>query len=295
MRIIIHIFIILFLTTNLLGQHSTLTSNYLFNTFAVNPAYAGQKKALDITLVYRKQWSGFNGSPQNVILLSSMEIKPKNLSVGLQYDNDKIGLTSTNNLRIAIAYRLKIDRKHTISFGLMPAYKRINYDFSKIRTTSEGDATYTATTPALNLFNTGAGIYYYHKKIFFGLSSPELVKLKPNGKFYEFNAIGGVIIKVKENITLKPSFLVRQIKNSPVQFDLNCTAYFNDILGVGLAYRNKDAIVVYADFSVNKKFKFGYAYDYSIGPLRRYNSGTHEIMLNYFFGKFTDAPTPRYF
>ena len=295
MKIIKYIFIILFLTNSLAGQHSTLTSNYLFNTFAINPAYAGQKKALDLTLVYRKQWAGFNGSPQNFSLLSSMEVKPKNLSVGLQFDNDKIGYTSTNSLKIAVAYRVKLNRKHTISFALQPAYRRIYYDFSKIRLTTEGDATFIANSPAINTFNTGAGIYYYSKKIFFGLSSPELVKTNSGVRFYEFNAIGGTIIKVKDNIILKPSILVRQIKNSPVQFDLNCTAYYNDMLGVGLAYRNKDAIVAYFDFSVNKKFKFGYAYDYSVGPLRKYNSGTHEIMLNYFFGKFTDAPTPRYF
>ena len=295
MKIIKYIFIILFLSNSLAGQHSTLTSNYLFNTFAINPAYAGQKKALDLTLVYRKQWAGFNGSPQNFSLLSSMEVKPKNLSVGLQFDNDKIGYTSTNSLKIAVAYRVKLNRKHTISFALQPAYRRIYYDFSKIRLTTEGDATFIANSPAINTFNTGAGIYYYSKKIFFGLSSPELVKTNSGVRFYEFNAIGGTIIKVKDNIILKPSILVRQIKNSPVQFDLNCTAYYNDMLGVGLAYRNKDAIVAYFDFSVNKKFKFGYAYDYSVGPLRKYNSGTHEIMLNYFFGKFTDAPTPRYF
>ncbi len=295
MRILKYIFVILFFANSMVGQHSSLSSNYLFNTFAINPAYAGQKKALDLTLVYRKQWAGFNGSPQNISLLSSMEIKPKNLSVGLQYDNDKIGYTSTNSLKLAIAYRVKIDRKNTVSFALQPAYKRVFYDFSKLRVTSEGDATFIANSPALNLFNTGAGIYYYNKKMFFGISSPELVKIKKQAGFYEFNAIGGAIIKIKENIILKPSLLIRQIRNSPVQFDLNCTAYFNDMLGVGLAYRNKDAIVTYFDFSVNKKFKFGYAYDYSVGPLRKYNSGTHEIMLNYFFGKFTDAPTPRYF
>lgn len=295
MRILRYIFILLFLVNNLAGQHSTLTSNYLFNTFAINPAYAGQKKALDVTLIYRKQWAGFNGAPQNISLLSSMEIKPKNLSVGLQYDNDKIGLTNTNSIKVALAYRVKLNKKHTVSLAVMPAYKRIYYDFSKIRLTSEGDATYIANSPAINLFNTGAGLYYYNKKMFFGLSTPELIKTNKGPKFYEFNAIGGAILKLKDNITLKPSILVRQIKNSPVQFDLNLTAYFNDVLGVGLAYRNKDAMVAYFDFSVNKKFKFGYAYDYSIGPLRKYNSGTHEIMLNYFFGKFTDAPTPRYF
>jgi type IX secretion system PorP/SprF family membrane protein len=290
-----HIVIGIMLAGGLTAQHSTLTSNYLFNVFAVNPAYAGQKKALDINLFYRKQWVGFNGAPQNISILSSMEVKPRNLSVGVQFDNDRIGLTKTNSLRIAFAYRVKFHRKHTVSFALMPGYKRISYDFSKLRLTTEGDATYTANSPAINIFNSGAGVYYYSKKLFFGLSTPEIIRTRSNGKFYEFNAIGGGIIKLNEDIILKPSFLVRQIKNSPVQVDLSITGYFNEVLGVGLSYRNKEAILLYFDFSVNKKFKFGYAYDYSIGPLKLYNKGAHEIMLNYFFGKFTDAPTPRYF
>ncbi len=295
MRVLKYISVLLILSGNLLSQHSSLTSNYLFNLFAVNPAYAGQKKALDLNIIYRKQWAGFSGSPQNISLLGSMEIRPKNLSVGLQYDNDRIGLTNTNSVRVSLAYRIKINSRHTISFGLMPGYKRIYYDFSKVRLTTEGDNVYIANTPAINLFNSGAGVFYYTKKIYFGLSSPEIIRSKTNGAFHEFNAIGGCIIKVKENITLKPSFLVRQIKNSPLQVDLNITGYFNDILGVGFAYRHKEAVVAYCDFSINKKFKVGYAFDYSIGPLKRFNTGTHEIMLNYFFGKFTDAPTPRYF
>src|ERR1044071_3742807 len=121
-----NIFILLVLAGELSAQHSSLTSNYLFNVFAVNPAYAGQKKALDINLFYRKQWVGFSGAPQNISILSSMEIKPENLSIGMQFDNDQIGLTKTNSLKLALAYRVKIARKHTISFALMPGFKRMN-------------------------------------------------------------------------------------------------------------------------------------------------------------------------
>src|SRR3954470_18789244 len=127
-----YILILLLFSGKLLSQHSSLTSNYLFNLFAVNPAYAGQKKALDVTILYRKQWAGFSGAPQNISLLSSLEIKPKNFSLGFQYDNDKIGLTSTNVIKLALAYRIKINRDNTISLGVMPAYKRLFYDFSKL-------------------------------------------------------------------------------------------------------------------------------------------------------------------
>ena len=61
---------------------------------------------------------------------------------------------------------------------------------------------------------------------------------------------------------------MRQVKNSPVQFDLNLTTYLNEILGVGLAYRNQDAIVIYFDCLLDRRFKVGYAYDLSVGKLK---------------------------
>jgi len=285
----------IFISSTFLGQHSTLTSNYLFNLFAVNPAYAGQKRALDMSFFYRKQWGNLTGAPQTLNILSSIEVKPKNLSLGIQYQNDKIGLTSTSNAKLAIAYRVKLDRKKTISFGIMPGYRRIFYDLSKLRTTSQGDEVLNFNSPVINSFNASAGIFYYTKKIYGGISSPELFNVNKTFSFTEFNIIGGYVIKASDEVTLKPSFLLRHIKNSPTQVDINLTAYINVDLGIGIAYRNKDAIVGYLDYLINKKFRIGYSYDYSVGKLRKYNSGSHEIMLNYFFGKTSHAPSPRFF
>jgi type IX secretion system PorP/SprF family membrane protein len=295
MRKLFYISLLLIMTNTIWAQHSTLTSNYLFNLFAVNPAYAGQRKALDVSVFYRKQWAGLAGAPQTTCLMGSLEIKPKNLSLGFIYENDRIGLTSINNLKIALSYRIKIDRKKTIAFGVMPAYQRIYYDWSKLRTTTQGDETFILTSPVINKFNTAAGVFYYTKKMYVGLSSPELLNFNNGNWYVEFNLVGGYVHKVNDNITLKPSILVRQIKNSPVQVDINLTTYINEILGIGLAYRNKDAVVAYFDCVLDRRFKIGYAYDLSVGKLRKYNSGTHEVMLNYYFGKLSNAPTPRFF
>lgn len=295
MKKIIYIFALLVCAEDTFGQHSTLTSNYLFNLFSINPAYAGQRKALDVSAFYRKQWAGLSGAPETVSFLSSLEIKPKNLSVGLQYDNDKIGFTNINNVKLAFSYRVKVYQGHTISFGLMPGYKRINYNYNKLITTTAGDETFNINSPVINTFNTSSGIFYYSKKIYFGVSSPEMLNISGTKKYSEINIIGGYILKINENITLKPSFLFRAIKNSPSQYDLNLTTYLNQDLGIGFSYRNKEAIVAFIDYTLSKKVKIGYAYDYSIGTLRKFNSGTHEIMLNYFFGKFSSAPAPRFF
>jgi type IX secretion system PorP/SprF family membrane protein len=289
------ILILIYSSFNLIGQHSTLTSNYLLNIFSINPAYAGQRRAADVTMFYRKQWLGAIGSPQTISLMGSMEVKPKNFSVGLQLDNDNIGLTTTTSAKVAFSYRIKIDKLRKIAFGIMPGYRRMFYDYRKLITTTSGDATFNVNTPTINSFISSAGIFYYSKKMYIGVSSPELLNLNGNNPSVELNLIAGYIIKIKKQIVLKPSLLLREIKNSPMQIDLNLTAYFNEDIGVGLAYRNRDALVAYFDWVLNKKFKVGYAYDYSIGPIKKFNSGSHEIMLNYFFGKLSHAPTPRFF
>ncbi|MDO8999526.1 MAG: PorP/SprF family type IX secretion system membrane protein [Bacteroidota bacterium] len=289
------ILILIMFSNNFFGQHSTLTSNYLLNIFSINPAYAGQRRALDMTLFYRKQWLGATGTPQTASVLGSLEIKPKNLSVGFQYVNDNIGFTNTSTFKLAFSYRVKIDRTRKIAFGIMPGYQRKFYDYRKLRTTTSGDAAFELNTPVINTFISSAGIFYYSKKMYVGISSPELLNLSGGNPSVELNLIAGYIIKLNDQVVLKPSVLVRAIKNSPTQIDINLTAYFNEDLGVGLAYRNRDAIVAYFDWVIDKKFKVGYAYDYSVGAIRKYNSGSHEIMLNYFFGKLSHAPSPRFF
>src|SRR4051812_36171187 len=110
MRKLYAILILILFSNDFFGQHSTLTSNYLFNIFAINPAYAGQRRALDMTLFYRKQWLGPAGTPQTASIMGSLEIKPKNFSVGFQFDNDNIGFTTAQSVKVAFSYRLKLDK-----------------------------------------------------------------------------------------------------------------------------------------------------------------------------------------
>jgi hypothetical protein len=51
----------------------------------------------------------------------------------------------------------------------------------------------------------------------------------------------------------------------------------------GLSYRLKDAISVLLGYIYDEQFYFGYAYDIGTTDLRKFNSGTHEIMIGYRF------------
>lgn len=278
-----------------LAQHSTLTSNYLFNLFALNPAYAGQKGALDATMYYRKQWVGLSGSPENFGVMGHMEIKPKNFSVGLQVLSDKIGLYSNTRIYGAFSYKVKLDKKNSLSFGVSPGFNRTVTDFKKLVVSENGDAAFNEFFQPRNLFVTGAGMFFSNRKCFVGLSTPNIIGLSNAGLGAEFNLVGGYVFKVNEDLSMKPALLLRGIKNSPVQYDLSLSAYIQKVFGIGLSYRNKESIVIFSEILLKKQLKIGYAYDVNISGLRKFNSGSHEIMISYFFGKTTNAPSPRFF
>jgi type IX secretion system PorP/SprF family membrane protein len=292
---ILKIVLLLTCVISLKAQHSTLTSNYLFNLFAVNPAYAGQKGALDATTFYRKQWAGFNGSPETYGAMGHLEIRPKNFGLGLQVQQEKIALFTDTKLIVAFAYKLKFDKKNALSFGVSPGFKRTVTNWNGIITSQSGDATFTDLQQPQSRFLAGSGLFYNNEKFYAGISTPDMLMLSSADKDLEFNFIAGYVYKLKENISIKPSTLIRGLKNSPVQFDASVTAYFNQMFGIGCSYRNRESLILFTELLIKNQFKIGYAYDYNISKLRKFNSGSHEIMLNYFFGKTTNAVSPRFF
>lgn len=279
----------------LMAQHSTLTSNYLFNLFAVNPAYAGQKGALDATAFYRKQWVGLGGAPETYGIMAHMELKPKNFGVGIQVVNDKIALFTNTKVSAAFSYKIKFNRNNSLALAISPGINRVATDYAKLITTQSGDGTFNSFLQNKNSFTSGAGLFFSNKKVYAGLSTPDLMQLNTKEKTLEYDIIAGYVYKVSDNLSLKPSTLIRGIHGSPVQFDASVTAYIKQLFGVGLSYRNKESVVLFMELLIKKQFKIGYAYDYNIGALKTFNSGSHEIMLNYFFGKTTNAASPRFF
>ena len=52
------------------SQQDPQYTQYMYNMNVVNPAYAGSKENLSIGLLYRDQWSGFEGAPKTFTLYS---------------------------------------------------------------------------------------------------------------------------------------------------------------------------------------------------------------------------------
>lgn len=310
--------VLMLISSATFAQQDAMFSQYMFNGLAINPAYAGTRNVLSTTALFRKQWVRIPGSPTTeTFTMDTPFSRKKKGGLGINLINDKIGVTNTLGLYGVYAYRVKISRNKTLSFGLQAGVSQYRANFTSVSLTRDltYDAAYENNVKRWNP-NFGFGMYYYTKKFYAGLSIPHFIpgkllsKIKSSDNYYE-NFISnkdkahqyahafltaGYIIKIKKDIKLKPSVLVKYVYGAPIELDLNANVWFYDIVSAGLSFRTADAILVMLEVQANKQWRIGYSFDYSYTRLRKYNSGTHEIMLRYEFSyERAKLLTPRYF
>jgi type IX secretion system PorP/SprF family membrane protein len=302
-----NIFIIvsfLFIQHTAFAQQEPMYSQYMFNTMALNPAYAGSREVFSATLLARAQWVGVDGAPRSQTLSMDAPIKNKRIGVGLIMFNDKIGLTQNTGMHGSYAYRIRF-QKSTLSMGLKLGIVqyRANLNQAILSAGNTTDDKGFQNNVSTLIPSAGAGIYINSDKYYIGISAPNLytkqIVTDQNIKINKANhlfVMGGYVFKLNEDFKLKPSALFKYVHGAPMELDLNANLWIYDLVGLGMSYRTGDAIVGMIEIQVKNNFRVGYSYDYTTTQLQKYNSGSHELMLRFEFGFGKDKiVTPRYF
>lgn len=283
---------LLLLTGILKAQQYPIYSQYIFNGLILNPAYAGSHVQLSASAMYRNQWVNFEGSPKTLFFSAHTSLMKERMGLGLIVNNDKIGSYSNQNIYGSYAFIIKMP-KGKLAMGVQAGLNILSADFKDLKLDDPADISFTSVTGNLKP-NFGTGIYYYSKKLYAGFSVPFLLN---NGygeldlenalneirsaRYYYLN--GGIMLPMNRNKTvhLQPSVLIRGQEGAPLNFDINTSVLFYDLLNVGVSYRNIDAVISYIDFKLSESFHFSYSYDWTTSDIRKASSGTHEFMLNY--------------
>lgn len=307
-KIVTYILLMLVTTgSTIYAQQTPLQSHYMFNGLLLNPAYAGTKEYVSSAMMYRKQWVGLDGAPSTQTLSIHGPLKSKKIGLGMYLLKDKIGVTSETDLYGSFSYHLPMpDGK--FSFGMQAGMNYFKSDLVNLRYWDPQDQVFIYNSYSNVLPNIGVGAFYYEPLFYAGFSVPNLLSYNKNERFsvksdtviYQYNRryllTSGYVIETEKDFKLKPSFLIKYEKGGPMQFDINMNVLINDIFWVGVSYRSNDAIVALLEYQVNRKFRVGYSYDYTLNKLRTYESGSHEIMIGYDFGyDVLKMKTPRYF
>ncbi len=292
------------------AQQDILYSQYIFSQLSVNPAYAGNNINPGITLISRKQWIGLEGSPASISLFADAailgrDIKErrnfredkrfslfsgnKQLGLGLVLFNDKIGVNNTFQANMAYSYKISFGTYTRLSFGLQMGVLNFNQSLEKLENINANDEVFSENIH-VNKFNVGTGILFETQRYFAGFSIPSIIEndlgsTVRNGEYqlrqYFFTA--GYLIYLYPLYKLKPTVMVRNTEELPVQFDLNLYLLYNDRIWAGVSYRYKNSVNVSTEILFSQSFSVGLAYDISISEIRKINHGSAEIFLNYVF------------
>jgi type IX secretion system PorP/SprF family membrane protein len=297
--------LLLLLPLSLSGQLTPGTSQYVLNPLTINPGYAGSRGALNLTAFYRKQWAGIAGSPETMSFMADAPILDEKVGVGFILVSDKIGVTKETQIITTYAYKIDI-KEGNLSFGLGAGLLTTNTKWSDLTVNDPGDEYYLIDSRVFVVPHFDFGIYYTYKNYFAGLSIPKLLGYKFNfdkNKYslmvnpgeYNYLLNTGYVFDLSSKLKFFPSTLISFTPGEKLLFDLNAHFSFNDRLWAGASYRNARALAGLLQFAVNNQFRIAYSYDFDLGKLGRYSSGSHEIMLRYEFKYKVDAVNPLIF
>ncbi|MDF2159449.1 PorP/SprF family type IX secretion system membrane protein, partial [Algoriphagus sp. CAU 1675] len=153
--------------------------------------------------------------------------------------------------------------------------------------------------------NLNTGLFYHNERFYAGLSVYNLVgksalekediSLAYHDLHYYLTA--GALFDLSETVKFKPSFLIKEVKGAPMNYDINAMFLFADRLWLGASYRsnmkvwtenlasnlsNRNAVAAIVELFATDRIRLGYAYDRNMNVLSNYRNNSHEFSVGFY-------------
>lgn len=301
---------VFFLSISLLNMKAQLTphfSQYMEMPTTTNPAAVADDEMMSVFGVFRRQWAGFSGGPQDVFFSfnAPFKIGGTKHGAGIVFSSDEIGLFKNQSVLLQYSYKAKLWGGR-LSLGLGVGF--INHTFDKEDVDFTGDvdkvmtgddfhkendpfvSAFTAEGYSDILFDVSFGCLYTRDNFYVGLSALHLnagtidlgnesyMLYMPRTVFFT----GGYNFSTSNPlVTLTPSAMVKTDFCS-WQAEVSGLLEYNKRMRGGISYRFGDAFVFILGMDVISGLRLGYSYDLPTSKLIR-SGGSHEVYLRYSF------------
>ena len=294
MKRVLYIIILAIVTgfTGLQGQQMPQYTQYMFNDFLINPAIAGVDNFYQIRTNHRFQWVGLMDPPVTNSLAFYGPHTKLPMGYGAYIYNDVTGPTSRTGLTGSYAYNIAITDDIRLSMGLSASIMQYRIDGTQLNPRDVSDPSILQVVSTSYLPDVGIGAYLYADEFYVGLSLAQL--LNNNLKIFDnrnglnrlkthFNLVGAYRFQINDVWMFEPSLMIKGTVPKEWAFDLTARVEWNKTFWGALAYRAQESVGVLIGYRYEEQLLFGYSYDIGISTLRKYNTGTHEIMIGYRF------------
>ncbi|MBI3511487.1 MAG: type IX secretion system membrane protein PorP/SprF [Bacteroidetes bacterium] len=296
----------IFSGAKIFAQQDPQFSQYMFNPLSVNPAYAGSRGMLNGAIVYRNQWTGFDGAPVTQVLAINAPSRKGKVGLGIEFVNDKLGPKNTTGAYLDYAYRVHLG-KGKLAFGLGAGLLDYKVNWAKVEYKDQSDPYAGIGTTNITHPDFKFGMYFNNKNFYCGLSFTHINReaytvVKDSLTFssvtslHKFFTIGRAF-RINDNLLFSPSLVIRSVGGiHEGSADINLNFRFKEIFWAGLSVRTEQSLVFIFQYNITNHIKLGYSYDMTMSKLRTYQSGTHEIVLGFDLNLFqSQVMSPRFF
>jgi type IX secretion system PorP/SprF family membrane protein len=317
--------------TTLSAQQDAMFTKYMFNSLVYNPAYAGYYHHMYISALYRNQWQGIDGAPKTQTLTLHTPLKNDRVGVGMNLVNDAVGPIEETRFNLSYSYKIPLGGTRRLAIGIQGGVNYRRADWSKLTLENGQDEAFADNNPSDFFPNFGAGLMYYDKNFYFGVSSPGLIEhdLRSGDigtasfakQFRHYYLATGAAIPLNGDLLIfKPSILVKNVGllsnlskdeafrniGAPTEFDIDLSLLFYEQFQVGLSFRSAieafndtssyDSADIWMSYFLPKGLRLGVAFDYPLNDIKNSTFGSFEVMVGYEFNyKIKKTVTPRYF
>ena len=285
------------------AQQEAQYSNYQMNNFMLNPGVAGSYPYMNVKLGARYQWVGIQGAPRTYFATFHAPIhhpdampntrhKFTHHGMGFSLASDQAGAFKFQSFSVTYAYHLKLNRQYTLSTGASFGLKSFSIDANQLEFVQTTTDQSIGGTTSKAVPDGNFGFWLYSDRLFAGLAGRQLfgnnLSISPTGgrqrlERHYFATIG-YLTDINTVWHFIPSTMIQLAAGAPMQIDLNGTFWYEKKFAVGVSYRHLDATYLILDYVYKDALEIGYAYDFNISKLSKYNSGTHEIIVGYQWG-----------
>lgn len=283
-------------TFNGWAQQDPQFSQYMFNTFYYNPAFAGTEGNTKITGLYRSQWLGYSptygdgGAPVTQILSVHTPVPKLKGGIGGYLVNDKLGPLSNFEAQFSYAYYTKI-KDAKLSIGLRAGIFSQKVNFDLYRATDQNDPLLAGKSGKESQLRPdfAIGALYRKEKYYVGVGLNHLTQpvydfgLTQNNQLKRHLYVtGSYFYDLDFDIRLQFITLIKS-DFTKTSFDVGGLAYFKDIMWGGISFRQSEALVMILGYSLlkDKSLKVGYSLDYIVKDQQAKQPTSHELMVSY--------------
>lgn len=283
---------LLLLIVDCFAQQLPYYSQFMSNSFLLNPGVAGTKRAADARINYRRQWVGFDDAPKTQGIALNGRLMKGTMGLGAAYFSDRTGPTKRSDFALAYAYHAKFDDVE-LSAGVSGHLFSYLVDGTLLNMHTPMDNTIDLTaSQKKKAFDASAGLYFYNDRFHIGLSILNL--LEPTINYYpaedtvhqtKINMIPHLYGSIGYNWSGQPDWIwenslqVVYAQANPMTIDYCLRIHYMQTVFGGISVRLRDAVALHVGATFLDDFHVSYSYDIITSSLRSFQSGSHEIML----------------